>query len=128
MTGTYSPFFLAALFLSTPGPSSSDYCGDAPCALAYFAILAFGFVAILVGVWLLACSLMLLRRSSQPKTWGTLLAISYGITFFWLFLIPLEAFANPQNDTVLRLLVLPALAGPILGVTGAVWSLFWRWP
>ena len=116
--------------------------GTAPVALAFGYIATFNYFStsygdsdpsadaiglLLPAVWLLTISLLLLLDAARKTIWGILAAATFGLATEISFLgLGQILSSNPVAN--LNWTLAPLLAGPILGLAGAVWALLWKLP
>ena len=115
LTGVYSPFLVAAVFLSFTrvGGIAADLG------------LAVGGIAFLAGLWLTGLAVALLLDTVSHRIWGLLIAISYGVAFVPLYLVT-AGLTGSGWPPVYQFLAWPAIFVPVLGVVGGVWGFFWK--
>ena len=100
---------IGAYFLAGQGP--------------YFADL---FGLLVPGLWLLLISLLLLLDGARKTVWGVLAVATFGIASTVSFFAFAQILSGTQVGSIALWIVVPVFAGPVIGLVGAVWALFWK--
>ena len=77
-------------------------------------------------IWLLLISLLLLLDAARKIIWGILATANFGLASTFSFLVFAQVLSGTPVGSLTLWIVVPVFAGPILGLVGAVWALFWK--
>jgi hypothetical protein len=114
--GTYSPFYIAAV-----------YWPLASMAGGFGLVLGIGGILepLLAGAWLCTISILLLLDNVRHRIWGLLAAISYTIAFPSLFFYS-WFLTSSQGGILTREGAWLAIIAPLVGLIGGVWGFLWK--
>lgn len=106
-------------------------------AFAFFLLAAGGYTstgeAIVTGLellvpvfWLFAVSLLLLVDKARKLVWGILATISFGFGSIISVLVFAQILGGTSVGSFDQTIIIIAAAGPLFGLAGSVWALFWK--